>query len=588
MKNSKKQGKKENWNFYLRDAAEEELIRSSDRLSDKQQKNPEQDLLHELRVHQIELEMQNDELRRTQEELESSRARYFDLYDLAPVGYVTVGENGLILEANLTAATLLGMERRALVNQPFSRFILPEDQDIYYRHRKLLLETGGPHVCELRMVRTAAAPFGAHLEATTTTDTDGAIICRVAVNDISERRRMEIEKAALDDRYRQIQKAQSLERMAGAIAHHFNNQLQVVMGNLEMALGKLPQDGTPIRSLNAAMQGTVRAMEVSKAMLTYIGQTPGKREPQDLSEICRLGLIMLRATAPKDVLLESDLPSPGPAISADVTQLQQVLTGLITNAWEALGDEGGAIRLTVRTVPPTDIPTANRFPTEWQPQDNAYACLEVTDPGCGIEGKDIESLFDPFFTTKFTGRGLGLTAALGIVRALHGVVTVESEPGRGSTFRIFLPVTEEKVPYRPDQAAKAPEMESGGTVLLVEDDQVLREVTGEMLFQMGFTVLEAKDGVEAVEVFQEHEGEIRCVLCDLTMPRMDGWATLAALRRLKPGIPVILVSGYDESKVMAGDHAELPQAFLQKPYHYKELRDMIGHTLARKAEGVKP
>ena len=544
-------------------------------------------MLHELRVHQIELEMQNEELRRTQEELESSQARYFDLYDLAPVGYLTLSEQGLILEANLTAATLLGVERKALVNQPLSHFILPEDQDVNYRHHKLLFETDGLHVCELRMVRADAAPFWAHLEANAAPDTNGAPVCRVAVNDISERRRMETEKAALDDRYRQIQKAQSLERMAGAIAHHFNNQLQVVIGNLEMAMGKLPKDGNPIRDLNAAMQGAVRAMEVSKALLTYIGQAPDKRAPQDLSEVCRLGLIMLRAAAPKDVLIESDLPSPGPAINADVTQLQQILTNLITNAWEALGDGRAAIRLTVRTVPPTDIPTAHRFPTGWQPQDNAYACLEVTDPGCGIEGKDIEGLFDPFFTTKFVGRGLGLTVALGAVRALHGAVTVESELGRGSTFRIFLPATEAKVSRRPDQAAKAPEMERGGTALLVEDEQMVREVTVGMLSHMGFTVLEAKDGVEAVEVFREHKDEIRFVLCDLSMPRMDGWAALAALRRLKPDIPVILVSGYDESKVMVGDHVELPQAFLHKPYHYKELQDVIGRTLARKAEGAK-
>ena len=144
--------------------------------------------LHELRVHQIELEMQNEELRRTQEELEVSRARYFDLYDLAPVGYFTLSEQGLILEANLTAAKLLGVARGALVKQPLSRFILPEDQDIHYRHRKQLLETGAPQSWELRLLRKDAAPFWARVEATTAQDADGAAVCRAVVSDITERK----------------------------------------------------------------------------------------------------------------------------------------------------------------------------------------------------------------------------------------------------------------------------------------------------------------------------------------------------------------------------------------------------------------
>ena len=158
-------------------------------------------MLHELQVHQIELEMQNEELRRAQQELEASRARYFDLYDLAPVGYLTLSEQGLILEANLTAATLLGVARDALVKQPLSRFILPEDQDIYYRHRKQLFETGAPQVCELRMVSADAAPFWARLEAARTQGADGVSVCRAVVSDITERKRAE---AALQERIKEL------------------------------------------------------------------------------------------------------------------------------------------------------------------------------------------------------------------------------------------------------------------------------------------------------------------------------------------------------------------------------------------------
>jgi two-component system cell cycle sensor histidine kinase/response regulator CckA len=231
---------------------------------------------------------------------------------------------------------------------------------------------------------------------------------------------------------------------------------------------------------------------------------------------------------------------------------------------------------------PTEIPAVYRFPIGWQPQDHAYACLEVVDAGCGIADKDIENLFDPFFSSKFTGRGLGLSVVIGIVRPHSGVVTVESEPGRGSIFRVFIPVSEEEVPQQPEKAAKSPEFEGGGTVLLVDDEEMVREMAAAMLARLGFTVLEAKDGVEAVEVFRQRQDEIRCVLSDLTMPRMNGWETLTALRNIVPDLPVILASGYNEAQVMAGDHPQLPQVFLGKPYNLKGLSDAMSQALVNR------
>jgi CheY-like chemotaxis protein len=370
--------------------------------------------------------------------------------------------------------------------------------------------------------------------------------------------------------------------MAGAIAHTFNNQLGVVIGNLEMAIDELPPGAGPVNSITAAMQAAGKAAEVSGMMLTYLGQSFDKREPLDLSEACLRSLPILRAVMPGKVLLETDLPSPGPVISANTNQIQQVLNNLINNAWEAIGEDGGSIHLRVKTGSPADIPAAYRFPQNWQPQDTAYACLEVTDAGCGIEDEDFEKIFDPFFSSKFTGRGMGLAMVMGIIRAHGGVVTVESEPGQGSTFRVFLPVSGEEVPRQLDKAAPGPEIAGGGTVLLVEDEEMVRNMAAAMLNRLGFSVLVAKDGVEAVQVFRQRQERIRFVLCDLTMPRMNGWETLRALRKLAPGIPVILASGYDKAHVMAGDHPELPQVFLGKPYKLKGLSDAISQALVRK------
>jgi two-component system, cell cycle sensor histidine kinase and response regulator CckA len=373
--------------------------------------------------------------------------------------------------------------------------------------------------------------------------------------------------------------------MAGAIAHHFNNQLQTVMGNLEMVRKDLPRGGELVESLTEAMQAARCAAGVSGQMLTYLGQTPVKREPLDLSEVCRRSLPMLQAAVPKDVILDHNLPSPGPAVSVNVNQIQQTLTNLLTNAWEAVGDGHGAIHLTVKTVSSADIPTSHSFPIGWQPGDSAYACLEVADTGCGIPDKDIENLFDPFFSTKGTGLGLGLSVVSGIALGHGGVVAVESEPGRGSVVRVFLPVCAAELLRQPEKAVKTPEMGVGGTVLLVEDEEMVRNIAEAFLRHLGFTVLAAKDGVEALEGFLQRKDEIHCVLCDLTMPRMNGWETLKALRALRPDIPVVLASGYDKAEVMAGKHAELPQAFLHKPYTLADLKAALGAAMRTSSAG---
>ncbi|MFA5159246.1 MAG: PAS domain S-box protein [Candidatus Omnitrophota bacterium] len=443
-------------------------------------------------------------------------------------------------------------------------------------------------------------------------------ICR----DISER-------VELERRLRQVEKAEGLGRMAGAIAHHFNNQLQAVMGHLELAIGDLPRGAGPVESMTEAMKAAHRAARVSGLMLTYLGQTVSTRSPMDLSETCRLGLPLIEAAIPKHVLLETDLAAPGPAIRANAQQMQEVVTHLVTNAWEAMAEGGGTIHLSVKAVAAEDIPPTHRFPIGWQPKEKGYACLEVRDTGPGISGQDMEKLFDPFFSTKFTGRGLGLPVVLGIVRAHGGCITAESRAGVkdggqgpgvgslgpddrgrrsevgdqrsenlsdlaslrekpvGSVFRVFLPLIEGEV-LRPKEkpVAVSDGPQGGGTVLLVEDTELVRNLGVRMLQRLGFTVLAAKDGLEGVAVFRDHRDEIRFVLSDLTMPRMDGWATIAALREIDPNVRIILASGYDEATVMSGDHAEQPQVFLAKPYSLEELRAAIGRVTAAKTKAI--
>jgi CheY-like chemotaxis protein len=287
---------------------------------------------------------------------------------------------------------------------------------------------------------------------------------------------------------------------------------------------------------------------------------------------------MLRPAIPKNVSVEPVFPLPGPTIRANMSQMLQIFTNLVTNAWESIADNKGTLTITVKSVAAVDISLSNRFPINWQPKETLYACLEVADTGSGITDADIEKVFDPFFTTKFVGRGLGLAVVQGVVSAHGGGITVESEVGRGSIFRVFLPVAAETVPVLLEEK-KATQIMEYGTVLVIEDEPDVRHMAKAMLSRIGFTVLEATDGVEAMEIFSQHQDNIRCVLSDLSMPRMDGWETLAALRKLSPDIPVILSSGYDEAQVMADEHTERPNAFLGKPYQLKGLRETVNRVL---------
>ena len=279
------------------------------------------------------------------------------------------------------------------------------------------------------------------------------------------------------------------------------------------------------------------------------------------------------AVIPGRMILKTDISPSRPTIRANRSQVKLILTNLLTNAREAIGEREGDIRVAVRCVPASDIVSLRLFPADWRPRTNAsYACLEVSDTGVGISPGELDQIFDPFFSTKFTGRGLGLAVVLGTVRTHEGAVTVESEPNRGSTFRVFWPLEaqQDEPLLKPEGEGSRP-IQSEGLVLLVDDDPQLCAMVQTMLGFMGYRVVTAGDGFEAVKIFRERQDEIRLVLLDLTMPGMNGWETLSALRALTPEIPVILSSGYDEARATQGDHLELPQVFLSKPYRMKEL-----------------
>ncbi len=252
---------------------------------------------------------------------------------------------------------------------------------------------------------------------------------------------------------------------------------------------------------------------------------------------------------------------------------------MTTNAIEATAEESGSIHLNIKTASSTDISELHRFPIEWAPREQKYVCLEIKDSGCGLQKKDMAKLFDPFFSTKFTGRGLGLAVVLGIVKVHGACITAEKRIEGGSIFRVYFPLLEQINPCQPEPVVKVSKNVQGVTVLLVEDDDAVRKMSERMLVCIGFKVLQARDGIEAVEILRQHMDEISCTLCDLSMPRMGGWETIAVLRGIRCDLPVVLASGYDEASVMSGEHPEFPEYFLHKPYDIGKLKNAINQAI---------
>jgi PAS domain S-box-containing protein len=404
----------------------------------------------------------------------------------------------------------------------------------------------------------------------------------VVFSDITERKQAEEEKIQMEQRLQKLEKAESLGRMAGSIAHHFNNKLGVVMGNLELALYDLPQESDVRVSIVESMKASRQAAEVSRLMLAYLGQTIGRKEPLNLVEIIRETLPVLGASTSKHVHLKTDFPPRRPIILGDSAHIKQIITNLVSNAAEAIDQNAGDITVAIQVTATAEIQGLRFFPLDWEQKAEQYVCLSVSDTGCGMDVATQEKVFDPFFSTKFTGRGLGLSVLLGLVRAHDGAITVMSGPGRGAMFQVFFPLhTLDAVPPPKEEPLTSRPVEKGGLVLVVDDDPMVRDMAQSMLKRMAYEVIAACDGHEAVEMFRARKDEINLVLLDLSMPGMDGWETLAQLRSLRPDIPVVLASGYDEAHVMQGDHPHLPHVFLHKPYLKGELEAAIDRALKK-------
>jgi DNA-binding response OmpR family regulator len=397
--------------------------------------------------------------------------------------------------------------------------------------------------------------------------------------EMAERDNARARELILERRLQESQKLESLGVLAGGIAHDFNNILTSVLGSADLALRDLPPSALARANLLEIVQSSRRAADLCRQMLAFSGRGSFVIEPIDLTALVEDLLTLLRSAISKKTLLNLSLERNLPPLLGDASQLGQVIMNLVINASEAIGERSGVV-----TIHTGAAECSREYLTETYAEQNLapglYITLEVADTGVGMDRETQSRIFEPFFTTKFTGRGLGLAAVLGIVRGHKGALKLYSEPHKGTTFKILLPACETaEVSSAQPNGSTNHEWQGRGTVLLVDDEETIRALGSRMLARLGFEVLTASDGHEALSVYREHQNEIVLVLLDLTMPRMDGRETFSELLRIDPSVRVIMSSGYSEQDISSRFAGKGLVGFVPKPYSLDVLRERLQAAL---------
>jgi signal transduction histidine kinase/CheY-like chemotaxis protein len=407
----------------------------------------------------------------------------------------------------------------------------------------------------------------------------------VIATDITERKRAEQERRRLEAQIQHAQKLESLGVLAGGIAHDFNNLLVAVLGNASLACMNLPPDSPALAQLKDVEAAARRASDLCYQLLAYSGRGTFVIEPIDLRQLIEEMVGLMRVSVSKKAELRLELADRPLVIDADATQLRQVVLNLVVNASEAIGDSVGTITITTGAIEVKRGGLGDAY-LAGDAAQGPYAYFEVADTGVGIDPETQRRLFDPFFTTKFAGRGLGLSAVLGIVRGHRGAIKVTSAPGCGTAFRVLLPLLTDATAQQPAKRppAVAERWCGSGPVLIVDDEPGVRSFAEGVLERLGFTPLARADGRSGLKAFREHAQELKLVLLDLTMPQLGGKEVLAEIRRVRADLPVILMSGYGEADAAEPLTARQVQGFLQKPFDVAGLTAAVRMALEPGAE----
>jgi PAS domain S-box-containing protein len=513
--------------------------------------------------------------------LRESESRFRALVDSSP-DFITRIDADLRHDfVNVTAIREAGLDPEFVLGKRVDEFGYPPEQAelLLQKHREVF-RTGEPVEFEftINSLKTPGQLSYRRARLMPEKGEDGTVHHLLSVvTDITAERLAEEERRRLDQQVQHTQKLESLGVLAGGIAHDFNNLLVAILGNAGLALMELPADSPARQTVQAIETASQRAAELTRQMLAYSGRGQFVIEPFNVSRVVEEMAHLLEVSISKRVTLRYDFAPDLPNIDADATQVRQVIMNLIINASDAIGEQSGQILVKTGLIH-ADREYLQSTYLENELPEGDYVYLEVSDTGSGMDAETQARIFDPFFTTKFTGRGLGLAAVLGIVRGHHGTIRLDSEPGRGSTFRVLFPARS-----RPAAEVAAPigtqtANVSGARVLVIDDDATVRQVTRRILELAGFSVVLAASGREGLRHYSEEPG-VSVVLLDLTMPEMDGEETFRLLREKDPGVRVVITSGFSKQDTAERFPGTGLAGFIQKPYRPGELIEAIAQAL---------
>ncbi|MBT6339694.1 MAG: response regulator [Desulfobacula sp.] len=497
-------------------------------------------LIHELQTYQIELELQNEVLHQSQKDLMESKILYTELYDFAPVGYLSLGSKGLILSSNLTFADMLLTQKSYLINQSLSAFVAIEDQDIYYKYKKNIAVSKTPNSCELRLKKKDGTLLEVRLESRIVSDSSGDIEeYRIAIMDISDQKAAEKEKEEYRIRLLHAQKMEAIGTLAGGIAHDFNNILHPIIGFTQLSIDELSDDNPVQENLVDILQGATRASELVVQILAFSSQRD--KEPMAIppKSLIKETLKFLRSTIPSNIEIIQELYESDDCIMGNAIDIHEIIMNLCTNAYHAMEDAGGLLKVSLKRV--EDHNRDSSLPS------GDYCCLSISDTGIGIPLGIINQIFDPYFTTKEIGKGsgLGLSVVHGIVKKYNGTITVKSNPYKGTIFNIFLPITSEQ---KPKEERSLDQVITGGNerLLFVDDEKTIVKFGIRYLERLGYKVMGTTSSIKALEMFKSDPDKFDLVITDMAMPKMMGKELAQTLIDIRPDIPIIICTGYSD------------------------------------------
>jgi two-component system cell cycle sensor histidine kinase/response regulator CckA len=513
------------------------------------------------------------ERKMAEDELQKSKMRYEALFTRASDGIFILSIDGKLIEVNESFARMHGYSPQEMLQMKLQDLDTPESfRSAPERMRRL--SAGESLTFEVEHYHKDGHVFPLEVSASLISS-GGESYIQCFHRDISERKQAEEERRQLEEQFHHAQKLESLGVLTGGIAHDFNNILTVILGYCYMGRRDLNSEQEYRAAFQHIETAGNRAADLCRQMLTYAGRTESVQTRLGLCLLVDEVVKMLQSTIKKNVTIELDLGRDLPEIMGDTSQIQQIVMNLIINAAEAIGDANGTIKVVLTK---TIIPIEQRFTDVFGTIVHAgsYLYLEVTDTGSGMDKETHKRIFEPFYTTKFTGRGLGMSAIRGIIKAHDAALQLISKPDVGTTFKVYFPHLAASL-VDASTALTAPPLteKAGGTILLVDDEHILREMGETMLEAMGFTAITASNGGEALEIYRERGNGIDLILLDLVMPVMGGLEAYHELRKISHTVPILICSGYSIESVNGTTDNDDHAGFMHKPYKPGELRDAI-------------